>query len=427
VIRRRGDRALGRIFYGWWVAAAFALIVFLSTGIRFTAGPFLKPVVADLALDRGGFSLVISLSLFLYGAFMPLVGRLVDRWGARLVCGAGSLLTAVGLVLTATVDALWQFALFYGVVLALGLSATGHVVASATLARWFVRQRGTAVSVLSAASMAGMSVLVPAVMWCILAFGWRATYVVLGVAGLLVTLPLSLLVLRDGPEEVGLRPDGLAAWAAGAGAERVVERTTVAEALRVSSFWQLAGGLFTCGFSMSLLSAHAVPMLTDHGFHAMTASSAIGFLGMASIAGGMLLGLISDRYGRKPVLMSVYLLRAGAFTMLFLAEDPVVLMVVAAIGGLGMSGSLAMSSALTGDIFGRLSVGSIFGLMFLCHQTGASLGSWLGGALFDATGGYGAAFAAACALLLVGAGLSLAIDVAGRPASVAVEPAAGAR
>src|SRR3989337_3921215 len=81
--------ARGKIFYGWWVAVAFCVIVFLSTGLRFTVGPFLKPVVGDLGLDRGSFSLVISLSLFLYGAFMPVVGRLVDRFGSRLVVTVG--------------------------------------------------------------------------------------------------------------------------------------------------------------------------------------------------------------------------------------------------------------------------------------------------------------------------------------------------
>ena len=84
-----------------------------------------------------------------------------------------------------------------------------------------------------------------------------------------------------------------------------------------------------------------------------------------------------------------------AFSLLFLARDPAMLMVVAAIGGLGMAGSLAMTSALTADIFGRFSVGSIFGLIFLVHQMGAALGSWLGGFLFDVSGGYGIAFAVA--------------------------------
>jgi MFS family permease len=405
--------APSRVFYGWRVAAAFSLIIFLSTGARFAVGPFLKPVVGDLGLDRGSFSLVISLSLFLYGAFMPLVGPLADRWGSRTVCGTGAVVMAGSLVLTGTMTSLWQFALYYGVFAALGLAATGHVVASATLTRWFVKRRGTAVSLLSVASMSGIALLVPIVMWCILRFGWRASYMILGAASLVITLPLALFVLKDSPEDIGLHPDGGAPVSPGAAP--VIESTATGDALRTPSFWLMGGGLFSCGFSMSLLSAHGVPMLTDHGFHEMTASSAIGFLGMTSIGGGMLLGLLSDRYGRKPVLASVYLIRVAAFSLLFLARDSSALVVVAAIGGLGMAGSLAMTSALSADIFGRFSVGSIFGLIFLVHQMGAALGSWLGGLLFDLSGGYGPAFGVSCALLLVGAGLSLTINVAARP------------
>jgi len=126
---------------------------------------------------------------------------------------------------------------------------------------------------------------------------------------------------------------------------------------------------------------------------------------MTAIGGGIMLGLISDRWGRKPVPAAVYLLRLVVFSML-----------VAAIGGVGMSGSLAMTSALTGDIFGCFSVGSIFGLIFLSHQAGSALGSWLGGFLFDVTGGYGAAFGVAGAMLLTAAILSLSINEKARPA-----------
>lgn len=421
--------APSRIFYGWWVALALGIIVFLSAGIRFTIGPFLKPVSTELGLDRGSFSLVISLSLFLYGAFMPLVGRLADRLGSRIVCTAGAVVMAASLVLAGRMTTLWEFYLYYAVIGSLGLAATGHVMGSVALARWFVRHRGVAMSSLGSASMVGMAVLVPVAMWCILRFGWRTSFVILGVASLCIMLPLTLWVLRDDPERMGLQPDGGSRGAVSAGptmsfidrtAVSFIERTAVADALRVPSFWLLTAGLFNCGFSMSLLSTHGVPMLTDHGFHPMTASSAIGFLGMTAIGGGIMLGLISDRWGRKPVLASVYVLRLVAFSMLFLVQDPVLLLVVAAIGGVGLSGSLAMTSALTGDIFGRFSVGLIFGLIFLSHQAGAALGAWLGGALFDLTGGYGAVFSVAGALLLIAAVLSIVIDEKARPVGRAV-------
>ena len=89
-----------RVFYGWWVTVAFSVMVFVSAGVRHAVGPFLKPMVADLGVDRGAFSLVIALGLFLYGAFMPWVGGLTDRFGARLVTAAGSVLLAISLALT---------------------------------------------------------------------------------------------------------------------------------------------------------------------------------------------------------------------------------------------------------------------------------------------------------------------------------------
>src|SRR5262245_28564286 len=97
--------------------------------------------------------------------------------------------------------------------------------------------------------------------------------------------------------------------------------------------------------------------------------------------------------------------------MFLVRDSPLVLLVVAVLGGASMSGSLAMTSALTADIFGRFSVGSVFGTIFVVHQTGAALGSWLGGLVFELTGGYGLAFAIAAAQLLIAAAVSLTIDV----------------
>ena len=98
---------------------------------------------------------------------------------------------------------------------------------------------------------------------------------------------------------------------------------------------------------------------------------------------------------------------------------PTALILLALLGGTSMSGTQALGSALTADIFGRFSVGSVFGTMFLLHQVGAALGSWLGGLMFELTGGYGAAFAMCCVLLGVGSLLSLAVDVRPCPARLA--------
>src|SRR5919109_5688134 len=195
------------IFYGWWVVAAFCVTTFISTGIRHAVGPFLKPIVADLGLDRASFSLVIALSLLLYGVFMPLAGLALDRFHVRAVTVAGTVLLAISLVLTAMVRNFWEFAAVYGVLLPLGLAGTGPVIASGIVARWFSKRRGTALSVLGSASMTGMSLLVPAVTWLILTSGWRTAYVVIAAGIVVLVLPLCMVVVRDSPESIGLSPD----------------------------------------------------------------------------------------------------------------------------------------------------------------------------------------------------------------------------
>jgi MFS family permease len=401
------------MYYGWRITATFSLLVFASAGIRHAVGPFLKPIVADLQVDRASFSLVIALGLFLYGAFMPLVGALVDRLGARLVTSAGCVVLAVALVLTAFCRTLWELAAVYGVLAAVGLAATGPVVANAVVSRWFIARRGTAVSLLGSAAMAGMSLMVPAVAWLILALGWRAAYIAIGLFVLVVLLPLCLLVLRDSPESLGLEPDGVARTASAVSLTR--ERTPVAIAATTVAFWQLAGAFFTCGFSMSLVSSHGVPMLTDHGFSPLFASWTFGVLGGGSMFFTLLLGPVSDRFGRRRVLAAIYGGRAVVFAALFLIRDnPVAMLLVAFVGGITLAGSMSMTSALTADIYGRFSVGTILGAIFLVHQTGAALGSWAAGALFEATGGYGVVYSIACAVLALAALVSLRIDADGR-------------
>ena len=397
------------IFYGWWVVAAFSASTFISTGIRHAVGPFLKPIVADLGLDRASFSLVIAMSLLLYGIFMPIAGMLLDRFSVRAVTTVGTLLLVLSLLLTSVVRNVWEFAAVYGVLVPLGLAGTGPVIASGVVARWFNKKRGTALSVLGSASMTGMSLLVPAVTWLILTRGWRMAYALIAVFVLLLVLPLCLWVLRDSPESVGLTADGAPATP-GAGVS-ATERVAAGEAVQTLAFWQLAGSFFTCGFSMALLSAHGVPMLTDHGYTPMFASWALGVLGGSSIAFTVMLGALSDRFGRRPVLAAIYGGRIFIFAGFFLIRDnPVAMLIVAVLGGITMAGTGSMTSALTADIYGRFSVSSVFGLMFLVHQVGSALGSWLAGALFETTGGYGAAFALACMLLACASVVALNVD-----------------
>src|SRR5438874_3078713 len=344
---------------------------------------------------------------------MPIAGMALDRVSVRTVTAVGTVLLVISLVLTAMVRNVWEFAFVYGVLVALGLAGTGPVIAAGIVARWFNKRRGTALSVLGSASMTGMSLLVPAVTWLIINTGWRITYVVIAAGILVLVLPLCLFVVRDSPESMGLRPDGAAAKTSGRAGAR--ERVSAGEALQTLAFWQLAGSFFTCGFSMSLLSAHGIPMLTDHGYTPMFASWTMGVLGGSAIGFTVMLGALSDRFGRRPVLAAIYAGRVAIFSGLFLIRDnPTAILMVAVAGGITLAGTGSMTSALTADIYGRFSVSSVFGLIFLVHQTGSALGSSLAGLLFETTGGYGAAFVLACCFLVAASIVALNIDKGAR-------------
>src|SRR5438046_2698347 len=310
------------IFYGWWVVAAFSVTTFMSTGVRHAVGPFLKPIVADLGLDRASFSAVIALSLFLYGVFMPISGMALDRFSVRAVTTFGTVLLVLSLVLTSMVRNVWEFAAVYGVLVPLGLAGTGPVIASCVVARWFNKRSGTALSVLGSASMTGMILPVPVVTW---------------------------------------------------------------------------------------------PSLTPHGYTPMFASWTMGVLGGSAIGFTVMLGALSDRFGRRPVLAAIYAGRVAIFSGLFLVRDnPTAILMVAVAGGITLAGTGSMTSALTADIYGRFSVSSVFGLIFLVHQTGSALGSSLAGLLFETTGGYGAAFVLACCFLVAASIVALNIDKGAR-------------
>jgi MFS family permease len=143
----------------------------------------------------------------------------------------------------------------------------------------------------------------------------------------------------------------------------------------------------------------------------MFASWAFGVLGGSSILCTVMLGALSDRFGRRPVLAAIYAGRVFIFAGFFLIRDnPAAILAVAVLGGITMAGTGSMTSALTADIWGRFSVSPVLGVIFLVHQTGAAIGSSLAGALFEATGGYGAAFVLACAFLTAAAVVALRVD-----------------
>ena len=421
----------GRVHYAWVVLGAVSLVILGGSGIRSAFGVFIKPMEAEFGWDRTSMSVVASISLFLYGAIGPFVGRLADRWGARGVLAAGSVVVGAGTLGTAAVVTLWQLYLTAGVLTALGAGGLAMAVAASLLTRWFDARRGVVLGVVGAAMAAGQLLVVPLAMGLTVTWGWRLTFVVLGIAFLALVLPLALLLIRNDPADLGLQPFGaLPSGTTRAAEQRAPVRTGLREAAGTLPFWLLAGSFWVCGYTTGgLILTHLIPFASEHGFHTTQAAQALGVMGALNVVGTLASGWICDRFGYKGPLAGYYLLRGVSLLFLPYVGTVPGLFAFAAIYGLNYISTVPATTALTAKIYGRHSVGELSGWIFLSHQVGAAFGSLFGGYLYDRVGDYTLAFHSAALMAFVATGLVLAIreqPAAPRSLRDAVAPAGGA-
>lgn len=403
----RGVRT-STVYFGWYIVAAASVITLLTVGLRMGIGPFFKPVADDLGLSRTALATIVAVGMLVYGLGMPLSGHLAQRYGTRFV-----LLLGTGLLLGSSVWAsiatdTVSFFLSFGILLSLGTSFTSPVALTPIISRWFTRQRGKALFYLSTGSMAGIALMTPLLTFAIERFGWRLTLAGFAVMFALITAPIAILVIRDdAPEETDQRRSDRAAGTAAAAAP--LAGLPQARALRTRPFWTVTIGLFACGFSMTLIGSHGVPMLTDHGFSATTSALAIGLIGLVAVPSTVVLGAIADRVPRRLLLALIYLVRGLGFVGLVVVQADWYLYFVAIIGGLAWSGSLALSSAIIGDWYGVRSVGVLYGWAYLGHQVGATISSWLGGWGFERFDTHWVAFGAAVVILGAASAVTLTL------------------
>ncbi|MDY6844336.1 MAG: MFS transporter, partial [Thermodesulfobacteriota bacterium] len=161
------------IFFGWWVVIACAIIGLFAGSSRFSFTMFLPTLLEDLGWTRAMLGFGFTLHMWTYAVVAILVGILVDRYGARLVMTGGGLFLLLGLVLTSTMTAIWQFYLYYGIILGIGVSSTLAVPGIGTARKWFTRKAGLAVAVAAGGGGLGLALMAFVAPSLISAYGWR--------------------------------------------------------------------------------------------------------------------------------------------------------------------------------------------------------------------------------------------------------------
>ncbi len=395
-------------YYGWTIVIAAALLTMFTVGMRMSIGPFVIPMSEGLGMSRSTLSGVIAFGMLIYGLGMPVAGYCVSRYGTRKTLTIGAFLIAASLILTVYTTNLWIFALSYGGLLSFGLAFTSPVAFTQLISSWFIAKRTMALLFLSTGSMAGIAILTPLFNATIQSFSWEATLLGYAIIFFIITLFIAFVIVRGTPPE---NADLKTSAEIEAHQKRMAIRQakmkgaqyTLREVFSTRPFWLLVVGIFACGYSMSLLGTHAVPMLVDHGFTKSVSAFGVSLIGLVAIFSTIMLGRISTRVEHKFMLIAIYGVRGIAFFLLVMVLEPWQLYTVAIVGGLVWAGNMGISSGMLADIYGVKLVGILYGFAFIGHQVGGTISSWLGGWAYETYGTHLISFWSAGFFLIVAA------------------------
>lgn len=414
-----------RFHYAWIVTAVTFLALLAAASVRAAPGVIIIPLEKEFGWDRASISLAVSISLITFGLGGPVGGKLVERFGPRRALLVGLASIALGLFLLAVVGSLWQLYLVWGLLIGVGTGIASQVTGATVAHRWFRTHRGLVIGLFGAATSAGQLIFVPSMMALTEIDGWRSgIYLLLG-AAVVVSVPV-LLLMRDRPSDIGARPYG-EDGALSAEEQAADARTTpLRVAMRNRDFWLLAGSFFICGYtSNGLVGTHLIPHAVEHGFTAVTSATAVGLMGSMNIVGTLASGWFSDRFDNRKLLAAYYGFRAiSLFALPFIYEGQW-LYVFAVFYGLDWIATVPPTANLTASIFGRASLGVIYGWIFFSHMVGAALAAYAGGYFHTVLGDYHLMFISAALMGFIAVGLALRIGAPRRAVSQLEAAAAG--
>ena len=380
-----------RFYYGWVVLATCLIFVTITYGIRFSFGVFFKSLEQEFDWTRAMTSGVFSVYMLLGSLFAILGGWAVDRYGAKIVFILMGVFAFLGMSLTSQANEPWHLFVSYSLLVAMGTGAT-YAISVAMASRWFTERRGLASAIVTSGVGLGTILMAPIADYLISGYGWRTSYLVIGVIALIITIPCSLLLKRAPSETAGEHPETVNLDTSERRSSNEVKEFSPLQAAKTRNFWLFISIWFLYAFCLFTITTHIVRHAIDLGTASMQAASIISISGFANIPGRILMGIASDRFGRKRMAVICCLVMAGA--MLWLTESSSLWMLYLFAAAFGAAyGALAPPTiAIVGDTFGLRHIGAIFGILEIGWVSGAAVGPFLAGYIFDITGSYYLAF-----------------------------------
>ena len=367
-----------------------AVILSVALGVRHTFGLFLQPVILENDWGREVFALAIALQNLVWGIAQPFAGMAADRRGAGPVILVGGLLFAVGVALMAVAGSAPMFVVAAGILVGLGLSGTTMPVVFGAISRATPpEKRSMAFGIAMSIGSLGQFLLLPGTLVLIEGFGWAHSLLLLSLLSALI-LPLSFM-LREERKNQGSIAD------LGAGEAAKV-------ALRDRGFQLLSFGFFVCGFHVAFIATHIPAYLLDAGLSPAIATTVLALIGLFNIFGSLAAGWLGERFPKPQLLSFLYLGRGLAIAAFVLMPvTPASAYFFAILMGLFWLSTVPLTNGTVAAMFGVANMAMLGGVVFLAHQIGSFLGSWLGGAVYDRYGSYDIVWTVAIGLSLLAA------------------------
>ncbi len=381
-----------RFFYGWVVVGICFLTLAVGGATNGSFSIFYVAMLKEFHWSRADTAGAFSLSMLVFSVCGPFVGWLIDRFGTSKVMPFGVIVLTIGVLSSSFISSLWQLYLFYGVLMAAGITHIGFIPNVLIISNWFFRHRALALGVANAGRGTGGLILLPLIQYAIQKAGWRHAYLFLGSLVFIVLLPLLAIFQRGRPLDKGLTRLGDADTASHAAenSKPVPAGPSLPEAMCSYRFWTLGILGIVSGVGFSGLFVHAVAYMGDVGYPTFFAATIFGLAGACRSSGGIVGGFFSDRYGRESAFTIFSVLTfTGTMALIFSKpETPFLIYAFAIMYGLGSGATGTISSSLQADVFQGKSFGLIFGFIQAATGIGAALGPWLTGLIYDTQGTY---------------------------------------
>jgi MFS family permease len=386
-----------------WIALAIGFIgIVICWGIWRSFGVFFKPILEEFGWTRAETTGPTIVFFLMNGVMGICVGRLIDKYGPKLIIPAFGILMGAGYILTSQITTLWHFYISYGLIVGTG-SVVSYIPFISVVSQWFKERRGAIMGILVSGIGVGMMIGPPVSQFLISSLGWRLSFVILGsflclsliAAGRLLKLPPDHKAPQDNIKQTNIpsfifqKPEKF---------ELRLKTVLKTRALWILFFTHLA---LSAGIEMT--TVHIVAYATDLNIMAVIGATLVTAIGAASTLGKLTIGALSDKIGRKVTMAGTLALLGLSLACLPLARDIPSLFIFAVIFGIAYGGYGPVLPAIIGDIYGVRNMGMLMGFVSVGAGTGAAIGPVLAGYIFDVQKSYSLAFWLAAALVLLAA------------------------